>query len=348
MLLSVIMPVYNGKNYIKNTIDNVLNSKSYDFELILVDDGSTDNSINICKEYKNKDIRVKVFQKENGGIVSARNYGLENASGKYVAFVDQDDYIQVDNIVEMIKDIHEADVIFFQTQRKINDNIINCDEVYKSEKANNEKEIFDCFIWPMVYPLSEKKVISYIGHVWAGVYNTSIIKNNSISFKRLISIEDDFLFVFDCLTSSKKVCTVNKLGYYWTYNPKSETYQPNYIDGFTQKCEGFYQYIRSRLYKFEEFTADYEKLFDSLSVQVTAVRIAINEGVYTNQSTKKQSANELKKYVLSENNRNKITKKYLGKGISRKTAFVLYWLIYHKLYYMAICFSRMLSLKHHQ
>jgi glycosyltransferase involved in cell wall biosynthesis len=91
--LSIIVPVYNVEAYLPKCIDSILNQSFEDFELILINDGSTDKSSNICEYYREKDARVVFFQKENGGLSSARNIGLDYAKGEYVAFVDSDDWI---------------------------------------------------------------------------------------------------------------------------------------------------------------------------------------------------------------------------------------------------------------
>ena len=92
MLISIIVPIYNAEKYIKECILSVINQSFTDWELLLINDGSTDLSGKICDEYAGKDSRVRVFHKENGGVSSARNLGLDNAKGKYVIFVDADDY----------------------------------------------------------------------------------------------------------------------------------------------------------------------------------------------------------------------------------------------------------------
>lgn len=94
--ISIIMTVYNADRYLEKAIDSVLKQSFYDFELILINDGSTDNSPTICDLYEEKDDRVKVVHQENNGVSSARNKGLEVASGKYIGFVDSDDYIAND------------------------------------------------------------------------------------------------------------------------------------------------------------------------------------------------------------------------------------------------------------
>ena len=92
-VLSIIVPVYNVEKYLARCIDSILAQTFTDFELILVDDGSTDNSGEICDEYAGKDPRIIVIHKENGGVSSARNHGLDIARGEYITFVDSDDQI---------------------------------------------------------------------------------------------------------------------------------------------------------------------------------------------------------------------------------------------------------------
>ncbi len=95
-MISVIVPVYNVENYIKECLDSILSQSFQSFELILVDDGSTDGSGRICDEYKEKDSRIRVFHKENRGLSSARNKGIDEAKGEYLCFVDSDDTIRDD------------------------------------------------------------------------------------------------------------------------------------------------------------------------------------------------------------------------------------------------------------
>lgn len=96
MEISIIVPVYNVEPYLRRCIDSILNQTYRDFELILVDDGSTDNSSSICDEYQKAHPFIRVFHKQNGGQSDARNYGIERATGKYVTFIDSDDYVTTD------------------------------------------------------------------------------------------------------------------------------------------------------------------------------------------------------------------------------------------------------------
>ena len=111
--ISVIVPVYNVEQYLPRCIDSILNQTFTDFELLLIDDGSTDGSGAICDEYARKDSRIRVFHKENGGVSSARNLGLYNAKGKYIAFIDADDWVESRSLPAFVKALEkcESDVV---------------------------------------------------------------------------------------------------------------------------------------------------------------------------------------------------------------------------------------------
>lgn len=95
-LISIIVPVYNSEKTLCRCVDSVINQPFNNWEILLIDDGSTDKSFEICENYALKDKRITVLHKENGGVSSARNIGLDNAKGKWVTFIDSDDYIAVD------------------------------------------------------------------------------------------------------------------------------------------------------------------------------------------------------------------------------------------------------------
>ena len=115
-LISVIIPVYNVEKYLRECIDSVLNQSYQNLEIILVDDGSTDSSGEICDEYEKQDIRIRVIHQKNQGLSGARNTGFQNANGEYVYFLDSDDWIVPEAIKCLVKRAEEesADVVFFE------------------------------------------------------------------------------------------------------------------------------------------------------------------------------------------------------------------------------------------
>lgn len=144
--LSIIVPVYNVEKYLKECIDSILNQKFQDFELILVNDGSTDLSGKICDEYSKKDNRIEVIHKANGGLSSARNEGIEKAKGVYIGFVDSDDWINENMYSHMIdnSNIHNADIVVcnIMSMKKNGDEIpytnINNEISFTREEAMSE------------------------------------------------------------------------------------------------------------------------------------------------------------------------------------------------------------------
>lgn len=111
-LISIIIPVYNVEKYLEECVDSVINQTYTNLEIILVDDGSTDSSPDICDDYGSKDVRIKVIHRTNGGLSAARNSGIETAQGEYISFLDSDDYI-ADNTIEFLYNAivtHNADI----------------------------------------------------------------------------------------------------------------------------------------------------------------------------------------------------------------------------------------------
>ena len=145
--LSVIVPVYNSENTVRNCIESILNQKFSSFELLLIDDGSTDNSLSICKEYSLKDKRVKCFHKDNAGVSSARNYGLDKCNGNYIAFIDSDDYIDSDTFQKCFDlfSANEIDAVRYNLiEDKGNESIPQ--EIAYNEGILSKNDIADLFI----------------------------------------------------------------------------------------------------------------------------------------------------------------------------------------------------------
>lgn len=141
-MVSVIIPVYNVEKYIKECVDSVIIQSYKNLEIILIDDGSKDESGNICDELAIKDSRIVVFHKENGGLSSARNKGIDIAHGKYIFFLDSDDVIEKNAINSMVKIIEDqkSDVVIAPCQRFIN-NIFTLDNILKYETVTRKEAI---------------------------------------------------------------------------------------------------------------------------------------------------------------------------------------------------------------
>lgn len=163
-LISVITPVYNVEKYLCRCVDSIINQTYKNLEIILVDDGSTDNSGKICDEYAVKDLRIKVIHKENGGAAASRNCGLDVAKGKYIAFVDSDDYVEerfVESLHTLITDSN-ADIAQCSYCETYSDSanfltsgtdvcIKSCQEMIDDLYCDGERHIATAVLWTKIY-----------------------------------------------------------------------------------------------------------------------------------------------------------------------------------------------------
>ena len=146
-IISIIVPIYNVGKYLPRCIDSILNQTFKNFELIIVNDGSTDNSGVVCDDYTKKDTRIKIIHKSNGGVSSARNAGLYLAKGKYIGFVDPDDYIDK-NMYEKLYRLcidNNSDIAICRFNREINGNIQNKEGTEEIIKLNNVEAMNELF-----------------------------------------------------------------------------------------------------------------------------------------------------------------------------------------------------------
>lgn len=184
---SIIVPVYNVEKEIKKCLDSIKNQTYGDFEVLCVDDCGKDSSMDIVREYAQKDNRFKILTHEhNRGVSAARNTGLDNASGEYTMFVDSDDWLET-NALEIIKnnfDKSKSEVIVFNIYNCYPDGKKEINDTTNFKKANQTQVL-----------LTENNLNTFIGVVWNRAYKTSLINDNHIRFPEGMIIEDsDFTF----------------------------------------------------------------------------------------------------------------------------------------------------------
>ena len=120
-LISIVVPIYNVENYLRYCLDSIVSQTYQNFECLLINDGSPDNSADICREYVSKDARFKYFEKENGGVSSARNLGIEHSEGEYITFIDPDDWVESDYLEVLYRALLEEQAdIAISTYRQFN------------------------------------------------------------------------------------------------------------------------------------------------------------------------------------------------------------------------------------
>ena len=210
-LVSIIMPVYNAEKYLASSIDSVLAQTARDFELLLVNDGSKDSSLAICRDYEQRDSRVRVLDKPNGGVSSARNLGLDEAKGEWVMFIDSDDWLTEDALEECLKYVPEYDVIRFSFKAIHIKNIV----VKRPIKAVSSPKQF------LRLQLYRRGGLT----VWGGLFRRSLYIDNKIYFNPDIIYGEDWLVSMQLTLACKKVKTLpNHYGYlYNVFNTESCT-----------------------------------------------------------------------------------------------------------------------------
>jgi len=193
-MISIIVPIYNTECYLRECIDSILAQTYTDFELLLIDDGSTDKSGDICDEYALKDSRICVFHKENGGVSSARNIGIENARGEWICFVDADDVIE-NNYLEVLHKVaienkSDSSMGGYRYIGGLNDVEIAPAEDGVESVENNIKGFYAC------------KAPDWQRYLWNRMFSMEVIRKNGLRFNEKLYFKEDGLFVVQFLCDS--------------------------------------------------------------------------------------------------------------------------------------------------
>lgn len=225
--VSVIVPVYNVEKYIGRCIESIQKQSMTDWELLLVDDGSSDRSGILCDEYSHADDRIRVFHKVNSGVSSARNYGIDNARGEWVLFVDSDDWIEPTYIDSFFKKDLDAQTLLIQG--RYNDSEIGTiDQLVFSENYYNRDSI--------VKGIFENKLLMF-GAPYCKLYNLSVIKNNIIRFPECYSYGEDTYFFFKYLLFVDGIMLLSSIGYHYIH------YDGNNLSSKPHKSENLIQFL---------------------------------------------------------------------------------------------------------
>lgn len=211
-LVSVIIPVYNVEKHLKQCIDSVINQTYKDLEIILIDDGSPDKSGEICDDYAEKDSRIIVVHKENGGVSTARNVGLDCASGNWIYFMDSDDWLDNNSIELALNSAlsNNAEVVFFDYYH--NETKVKLNFCSKSEILFiNDRDDYSSFC--------EYLKSGYT--IWNALFSASII--NKIRFKTNIGYSDDRIFKFEVFSFIEKYVYLPMPLYHYRITPGSYT-----------------------------------------------------------------------------------------------------------------------------
>lgn len=209
--ISVIVPVYNTENYLPRCLESLLGQTFTDFEILLIDDGSTDNSLAVCRRYAETDSRVKVIETKHVGVSAVRNLGLDNAKGKYIMFCDSDDYAARDWIEAL-----------YHAAEEHPDALCNCEYAWNRPSVGYVKK-------QSVPNLTKSQVIEkraffpllcygQMMHLWTRIFRRDIILSHALRFPRVEVEGEDMIFIYHYLRCCDSFYFVHKCLYYWTDN----------------------------------------------------------------------------------------------------------------------------------
>lgn len=287
--ISVILPCYNVEKYIAKSIQSVLNQTYTDFELLVVIDGSPDNSKAIAEDFN--DERITIYEKPNGGLSDARNYGLERAEGEFVYFMDSDDWIEPDLLLDNIAIIAEKDidvVIFgyIQDDEDTEGRVINSKSMVPPKICLEKgKDNFP----------TDSHIIGLLGYAWNKIYRKSLLQNNNLKFEKGTSLIEDILFNSQVYQKVTTICFNDKCYYHYLNREVPTLMKKFHANSF--------DLTKRRIFAVDDFLKDW-KVEEAIREQrkaagvVGGIRGRIhNLYAYKNQLSEKEVKNYIRKML---------------------------------------------------
>lgn len=283
ILVSVIVNIYNEEAYLSECIESILNQTYKNIEIILVDDGSSDSSPLICKEYAKKDARIRVVCQANGGLVSARKAGLRESAGEYVAYVDGDDWVEPEMYEDMIAHAvrHGADIVASGHKEEMDGQVVEVLQntvpcgVYSGGRVVND--IYATMLYSGKF--SQFGIFTFL---WNKLFRRPVLFENQMSVDGRIFIGEDAACVYPCLLDSKVVCVTDSAHYHYRQrvNSSVKTRGDSQLD--VQKLSILYQYLRRRFRESEQA----ELLLPQLDFFLLSLLTVRSDGLRSNGSAR--------------------------------------------------------------
>ena len=329
MLFSVIVPIYNIEKYLQRCIDSALNQTFADFELILVDDGSPDNCPAICDEYAEKDERIKVIHKKNGGLVSARQAGIKIATGDYIFNLDGDDALCEDALESASKIINEyhPDMVSFSHIRYVDDKICDVAEDIAEEGFYTKPDI-ERSIYPLL--LSDKNMQNLFYFIWAKAIKRELAAKHQLNVSTAISHGEDVSCTVPLYLDAESLYMSKKAIYLYTIRTDSLTnnFKTSQITQIADTIKGLRSSLVDKPPYFDEQIARYS-CFMCFAMLALAAE--------TNQFP---LLDEIKRLILNSLHREEI-KKARFENITAKSRIAIYLMKKEKIklafYFLYLC-----------
>ena len=250
-MVSIVVPIYNAENYLRRCVDSILNQEYTDFELLLVNDGSTDASGDICEEYGDQDPRVIVIQKENTGVSDSRNRALDRARGKYLQFLDSDDWITPDATRLFVRAAEEygCDMVISDFYRVVGERLSPKGDIEEEGVLTREE---------FAAHMMENPADFYYGVLWNKLYRRDIVEEHNLRMDTDINWCEDFMFNLEYIRYAKVFYALHAPIYYYVKRKGSLASQGINISKTVKMKLNVFEYYNN-FYKHVLEEEDYEK-----------------------------------------------------------------------------------------
>lgn len=250
-MVSIVVPIYNAEQYLRRCVDSILNQEYTDFELLLVNDGSTDASGDICEEYGDRDPRVIVIQKENTGVSDSRNRALDRARGKYLQFLDSDDWITPDATRLFVRAAEEygCDMVISDFYRVVGERLSTKGDIEEEGVLTREE---------FAAHMMENPADFYYGVLWNKLYRRDIVEEHNLRMDTDINWCEDFMFNLEYIRYAKVFYALHAPIYYYVKRKGSLASQGINISKTVKMKLNVFEYYNN-FYKHVLEEEDYEK-----------------------------------------------------------------------------------------
>ncbi|MFE4238720.1 glycosyltransferase family 2 protein [Peribacillus butanolivorans] len=253
-VVSIIVPVYNSEKHLIDCVNSILNQSYKNIEVLLVNDGSTDNSGSICEDFAEKDCRVKAIHQKNSGPSVARNTGIKAARGDYIQFVDSDDYIESSMTKKLMEAMNENVQLVICGYKSINNN-----NVFTGGHIPSIEGVYQ--IYQFLQSFGELYKNNFINSPWNKLYVTHIIKHFNIRFIDNLNMGEDLLFNLDYIKNSNSICIIKDKLYNYLSNDNSLT--ESYKKDFFENQQMLFQKVREFLLEDKNYTENNKYYIES-------------------------------------------------------------------------------------
>lgn len=270
--ISIIVPVFNAENYISNCIESLLNQTYKDIEILLINDGSTDKSLQICEIYAKRDERIRLHSINNSGVSTARNLGISLSTGEYITFVDSDDWAESNMLEFAITKIKEtkSDIVIWSCFKNYSNNELKISMIPGGDKTFFEdKDIL--FLKSIHAMFGEKRVGDSVstGSVWCKLYQRELIINNKIYFNPDLIRAQDTIFSIQAFQHANKISYFDEKLYHYRINNSSTTSGTRFIANSTVPFNALLKEFQLFLNKNHKYKDErFRSAFYARSVQV--------------------------------------------------------------------------------